>query len=63
MSTRKLLYNGGELFINRTGSLYTVDVFDADAQVTDEPVYHASYQSSADADADAASWKAFDEDF
>jgi hypothetical protein len=54
---RRLLYNGGELFVNRLGSVWSVDVWDADAPKGSEPVYHAAYDNETDALADAESWK------
>lgn len=56
-SYRKQLYNGGELFINKLGSLYVVDVFGLDSELTDDPVYHACYATFDEAMDDAELWK------
>lgn len=60
-SYRKLLDNGGELFVNKMDSHYSVDVFAWDYQSGDEPIYHAFYDNEADAMADAESWKPWPE--
>ena len=44
-SQRKLLYNGGEAFLNSIGDAFDIDVFDAD------------YDNFGDAMSDFESWK------
>lgn len=60
MSARKyhkLLSEGGELFVNRMGALWTVDVFPAEWVPSDgDPIYHAAYDNEAAALADAELW-------
>ena len=56
-----LLHDGGSLFVGRMNSLWTVDVFAFNSRLTDDPVYHACYNSEADALADAALWKKWEE--
>lgn len=58
-SYRKQLLNGGELFINKMGSLFTVDVWDLDSAPGAEPVYHACYGGWDEAMADADLWAAW----
>ena len=58
---RKLLDNGGELFVNQLGKLYHVDVFAHDWERGQDPVYHATYGTMEDAMQDAESWKAWPE--
>lgn len=61
-SCRRLLYNGGELFVNRMGSTWYVDVFSLGSEPGDDPVYHASYPTFAEAMADADLWVPWPED-
>ena len=53
----KLLYSGGEVCVNKLGNLYHVDVFGADWERGDDPIYHAAYGTEAEAMQDAESWK------
>lgn len=59
VSARKILDQGGDAFVNRCGSIYTVDVFSWDSDMTDDPVYHAAYGTWDEAMADFDSWKAW----
>ena len=54
---KKVLYNGGELFVNQRGNWWDIDVFDADWEVGQDPIYHATYSTKEAAENDAASWK------
>jgi hypothetical protein len=56
-SQRKLLYNGGEAFLNPIGDAFDIDVFDADYEKGDEPTYHKHYDNFGDAMSDFESWK------
>lgn len=56
-----VLYNGGTLYINQLGGLWTIDVFDMDSALTDDPSYHAAYDNEADCLADAGLWKTWDD--
>jgi hypothetical protein len=58
-ATRKLLDGGGEVFINKSGKHWSVDMWDADAEWSMEPTYHAWYDNEDDARADFDSWKAW----
>ncbi len=58
-SARKLLDNGGKCFVNKMGKLFTVDVWDWDAEPTSDPSYHAAYGTWDEAMADFETWKAW----
>lgn len=60
--TRKLLDQGGEVFINKMGKRWTIDVWAAEQKVTDDPIYHQFYADELDARADFDSWVAWPED-
>lgn len=54
--TKRTLYNGGELCVNRMGETWTVDVWGLDNS-DGEPDYHAAYDSESAALNDAESWR------
>jgi hypothetical protein len=56
-----LLDDGGMLYINKAGSHWSIDVFAFDSQKTDEPIYHAFYNTEQEARDDAAMWKTWPE--
>ena len=51
-SQRKLLYNGGEAFLNPIGDAFDIDIFDADYEKGDELTYHKHYDNFGDAMSD-----------
>ncbi len=66
---RKLLNEGSELYLNRCGGLWVVDIFptfrkDGTPYLVDEcpePTYHAAYDSLTAAWADVQSWRGWEE--
>lgn len=56
------LAGGGDLYVNRMGSLWTVDVFELGSDVTDDPIYHQSHLTMEAAMVDARSWRRWAED-
>lgn len=59
----KLLMNGGTCYVNKLGSHWCVDVFDADWHPNSglESVYHAFYDTEQEAMADMNLWQGWPE--
>ncbi len=56
----RMLYGGGELFVNRMGTSWMVDVFEMGSEPGDDPIYHACYGSEAEALEDAGMWRTWE---
>lgn len=51
------LRNGGQLYVNRIGAGWTVDMFDYGWEEGTDPTYHAWYGTEAEALEDAELWQ------